>query len=50
VSSDIIGRTTAITILPHHTYVENNNTVHIVGLYDNESGFAAQIVRALQSL
>ena len=50
VSSDIIGRTTAINILPYHTYVENNNTVHIVGLYDNESGFAAQIVRALQSL
>ena len=44
VSSDVIGDTSVVTYLSSYTLV-NGNTINIVGLYDNENGFAAQAVK-----
>ena len=44
VSSDVIGNTSAVLYLSAHTLVVGN-TINIVGLYDNENGFAAQAVK-----
>lgn len=53
VSSDIIGETSAVAVLPSYTTCKATNMgtrINIVGLYDNESGFASQIVKTLLSL
>ena len=44
VSSDVIGNPSAVLYLSAYTLVVGN-TINIVGLYDNENGFAAQAVR-----
>ena len=44
VSSDVIGNPSAVLYLSTYTLVVGN-TINIVGLYDNENGFAAQAVR-----
>lgn len=44
VSSDVIGNPSAVLYLSAYTLVVGN-TINIVGLYDNENGFAAQAVK-----
>ena len=44
VSSDVIGDTSVVTYLSSYTLV-NGNTINIVGLYDNENGFAEQAIK-----
>lgn len=44
VTSDVIGSHTAVTYLSTYTQIVGN-TINIVGLYDNENGFACQAIR-----
>lgn len=46
VSSDVIGNKSAVIFLPSLTQISSNGLmVNLVGLYDNENGFAAQAIR-----